>query len=156
MVAERKLAKFIARQAITRISLTIESMDMQCENCIQHSCSMYHAMNAESTVALFEANPIIGLTFGIVLISRHLEIFCSLDDILCNTVALFEANPIIGLTFGIVLISRHLEIFCSLDDVLRDTLAGFGDHRAFPAAMRSQKYAAQMKDSDLTPKYHLK
>jgi hypothetical protein len=52
MLAECKLAKFIVRQAITRLNVTIECMDLQCEGCIMHSNPIYHALEAEYTVPL--------------------------------------------------------------------------------------------------------
>jgi hypothetical protein len=54
MLAERKLAKFIVRYAITRLNMTIESMDLQWEGCIAHSNPIYHALEAEFAVPLLE------------------------------------------------------------------------------------------------------
>jgi len=50
MITRRKLAKWIARQAISRINLTIESMELTWVNCIEASCPYYHAMEAEYAV----------------------------------------------------------------------------------------------------------
>jgi hypothetical protein len=54
MLSERKLAKFIVRQAITRLNMTIESMDLQWDGCIAHSNPIYHALEAEFAVPLPE------------------------------------------------------------------------------------------------------
>jgi hypothetical protein len=49
---EGKLVKFIVRQAITRLNVTIESMDMQWEGCIAHSNHIYRDLDAEFAVPL--------------------------------------------------------------------------------------------------------
>jgi hypothetical protein len=54
ILKERKFAKFIVRQAITRLNLTIKSMDLQWEGCIASSNLIYHAMDAEFAVPLGE------------------------------------------------------------------------------------------------------
>jgi hypothetical protein len=54
LLKEHKLAKFIVRQAITRLNVTIESMDLQWEGCIAHSNPIYPAMDAEFAVPLNE------------------------------------------------------------------------------------------------------
>jgi hypothetical protein len=52
VLKERKLAKFIVRQVIIRLNVTIESMDLQWEGCIADSNPLYHAMDAEFAVPL--------------------------------------------------------------------------------------------------------
>jgi hypothetical protein len=54
MLAERKLAKFIVRQAVTCLNATIESMDLQWEDSIAHSNPIYHEMDAEFAIPLPE------------------------------------------------------------------------------------------------------
>lgn len=95
---ERKLVKFIVRQTITRLNVIIESMDLQWEGCIQHSCAMHHEMDAEFAVPLpeqmdheaQEATAILGGARGLMTCAEAVGSILSYNGLEAEELAIME------------------------------------------------------------------